>query len=128
MPFVMLRRVFRHEAASGVVLMLASALALVMANSPFAGLYDLLLSVHGSVRIDGFGIDKPMLLWINDGLMAIFFLLVGLEIKREILEGELSSWDQALLPAIAATGGMVAPALIYVVCNIGDPIALRGWA
>ncbi len=106
MPFVMLRRVFRHEAASGVVLMLTSALALVLANSPLAGFYDLLLSVHGSVRIDGFGIDKPLLLWINDGLMAIFFLLVGLEIKRELLEGELSDRSRAALPAAAAIGGM----------------------
>jgi len=78
MPFVMLRRVFRHEAASGVVLMLTSALALVLANSPLAGFYDLLLSLHASLHIGDFGIDKPLLLWINDGLMAIFFLLVRL--------------------------------------------------
>ena len=98
MPFVMLRRVFRHEAASGIVLMLTSALALAFANSPLAGFYDLLLSVHGSVRIGDFGIDKPLLLWTNDGLMAIFFLLVGLEIKRELLEGELS--DRSRRPCL----------------------------
>ena len=73
MPLGALQRLFRQEAASGIVLMLASALALALANSPFAEFYDLLLSVHGAVRIDGFGIDKPVLLWINDGLMAIFF-------------------------------------------------------
>src|SRR5215813_1178447 len=98
MPFGMLRRLFRHEAAAGIVLMLASALALVLANSSFAGTYDLLLNVRGSVRIGDFGIEKPMLLWINDGLMAIFFLLVGLEIKREVLEGELSDRKRAILP------------------------------
>src|SRR6202008_5079803 len=104
-----MRRLFRHDAASGVVLMLASALALVLANSRFAGLYDLLLSVHGSVRIGNFGIEKPLLLWINDGLMAIFFLLVGLEIKREVLAGQLSDRSGAILPAAAAIGGMGVP-------------------
>ena len=96
-----LQRLFRHEAASGIVLMLASALALALANSPLAGLYDLLLSVHGAVQIDGFGIDKPMLLWVNDGLMAIFFLLVGLEVKREVLGGELSERRRVILPVAA---------------------------
>ncbi len=73
-------------------------------------------------------LEKPLLLWINDGLMALFFLLVGLEIKRELLEGSLSSWRQAVLPALAATGGMAAPAAIYAAINAGDPVALRGWA
>jgi Na+:H+ antiporter, NhaA family len=104
-----LERLFRHEAASGIVLMLASALALVLANSPLAGFYDLLLSLHGSVRIGSFGIEKPLLLWVNDGLMAIFFLLVGLEIKREVLAGQLSDRSGAILPAAAAIGGMVVP-------------------
>src|SRR6266852_6298947 len=98
MPFDIVLRLFRHEAASGVVLMLAAALALAIANSPFAEFYDLLLNVRGSVRIGDFGIEKPLLLWINDGLMAIFFLLVGLEIKRELLEGELSDRKRAALP------------------------------
>jgi NhaA family Na+:H+ antiporter len=105
---------FRHEAASGVVLMLASALALVLANSPLAGFYDLLLSVHGSVRIGDFGIDKPLLLWTNDGLMAVFFLLVGLEIKRELLEGELSDRSRA--------------ALMYLGVSWKTPGAVSGWA
>jgi Na+:H+ antiporter, NhaA family len=77
MPFGTLQRLFRHEAASGIVLMLASALALALANSPFAGLYDLLLSVRGAVRIDGFGIDKPLLLWINDGAGVLSFSAAG---------------------------------------------------
>jgi len=128
MRFVMLQRLFRHEAASGVVLMLASALALVLANSPLSETYNLLLSVHGSVRIDGFGIDKPMLLWINDGLMAIFFLLVGLEIKREVLEGELSDRRRAILPVVAAIGGMTVPALIYLGITRNEPGATVGWA
>ena len=124
MPLATLRRMFRHEAASGVVLMLASALALVLANSPLAGFYDLLLSVHGSVRIGDFGIDKPLLLWINDGLMAIFFLLVGLEVKRELLEGELSDRSRAALPAAAAIGGMIIPALIYLGVSWNTPGAV----
>jgi NhaA family Na+:H+ antiporter len=128
MPFNKLQRLFRHEAASGVVLMLASALALVLANSPVSALYDLLLNVRGSVRIGDFAIEKPMLLWINDGLMALFFLLVGLEIKRELLEGELSDRRRAILPATAAIGGMTVPALIYVALTWGEPGALSGWA
>src|SRR6266446_5419702 len=107
MRFATLQRLFRHEAAAGVVLMLASALALVLANSPLAGAYDLLLGLRGSVRVGSFGIDKPLLLWINDGLMALFFLLVGLEIKRELLGGELSDRRLAILPVAAAIGGMI---------------------
>ena len=124
----LLQRLCRHEAASGVVLMLASALALGLANSPLAEFYNLLLSVHGSVKINGFGIDKPILLWINDGLMAIFFLLVGLEIKREVLAGELSDRARAILPVVAAIGGMTVPALIYLAITRNEPNAITGWA
>src|SRR5215471_17296972 len=123
-----LRRLIRHEATSGVVLMLASALALVLANSPLDASYDLLSSVRGSVRIGSFGIEKPLLLWINDGLMAIFFLLVGLEIKRELLAGQLSDRRRAILPAAAAIGGMVVPALIYLALTWRVPGAAAGWA
>ena len=128
MRFGMLQRLFRHEAASGIVLMLASALALVLANSPMAGFYDLLLSLRGSVRIGSFGIEKPLLLWVNDGLMAIFFLLVGLEIKREVLAGQLSDRSAAILPAAAAIGGMVVPALIYLGITWHAPSATAGAA
>jgi NhaA family Na+:H+ antiporter len=128
MQFAVLQRLFRHEAASGIVLMLAAALGLALANSPFAASYDLLLSVHGSVRIGDFGIDKPLLLWINDGLMAIFFLLVGLEIKRELIEGELSDSRRAILPAAAAIGGMIIPALIYLGFTWSTPGSAAGWA
>src|SRR5262249_57609851 len=100
-------------AASGVVLIVASALALILANSRFAAIYDMLLSVHASVRIGDYGIEKPLLLWINDGLMAIFFLLVGLEIKREVLEGELSNRKRAILPCAAPIRRIVNPALIH---------------
>jgi NhaA family Na+:H+ antiporter len=128
MLFATLQRLFRHEAASGIVLMLASALALVLANSPMAGFYDLLLSLRGSVRIGSFGIEKPLLLWVNDGLMAIFFLLVGLEIKREVLAGQLSDRSGAILPAAAAIGGMVVPALIYLGITWHKAGAASGWA
>ncbi len=118
----------KHEAAGGVLLMLAAAAALVLDNSPLAHLYDALLTVLMVVQIGGLALEKPLLLWINDGLMALFFLLVGLEIKREFLDGNLSSWRQALQPALAALGGMAAPALIYAAFNAGDQVALRGWA
>ena len=128
MLFAALQRLFRHEAASGIALMVASALALALANSPMAGFYNLLLSLHGSVRIGSFGIEKPLLLWVNDGLMAIFFLLVGLEIKREVLEGELSDRRRAILPVAAAIGGMIVPALIYLAIARNEPGAIAGWA
>ncbi len=118
----------KHEAAGGVLLMLAAATALVIDNSPLAPLYDALLTTPGVVQVGALALEKPLLLWINDGLMALFFLLVGLEIKRELLEGNLSSRRQAVLPALAALGGIAAPALIYVAFNADDPAALRGWA
>ena len=117
-----------HEAAGGVILMSAAALALVLDNSPLAWLYDALLATPVVIQISTLVIDKPLLLWINDGLMAIFFFLVGLEIKRELIWGRLSSWQQASLPAVAAVGGMLIPAAIYVAINAGDETALRGWA
>ncbi len=118
----------RHEAAGGVLLMCAAAAALVLNNSPLAWLYDALLTVPVVVKVGALAIEKPLLLWINDGLMALFFFLVGLEIKRELLEGNLSSWRQAVLPVLAAIGGMLVPALVFVAINIDDPQALRGWA
>jgi NhaA family Na+:H+ antiporter len=117
-----------HEAAGGMVLLAAAVLALLLANSPAASLYGALLDTPVSVRIGALGLDKPLLLWINDGLMAVFFFLIGLEIKRELLTGELSSLSRAGLPAIAAVGGMVVPALFYWSLNASDPVALRGWA
>ena len=127
-PIGPLSALLKHEAAGGVLLMLAAAAALALDNSPLAPLYDALLTVPVVVKVGALALEKPLLLWINDGLMALFFLLVGLEIKRELLEGNLSSWRQAALPALGAVGGMAAPALIYAALNAGDPVALRGWA
>ncbi len=118
----------RHDAAAGVLLLACAAIALILDNSPLSWLYDAILTTPVAVQIGALAIDKPLLLWINDGLMAVFFFLVGLEIKRELLGGRLSSWHQAALPAVAAIGGMVVPALIYVALNHGDPTTLRGWA
>jgi NhaA family Na+:H+ antiporter len=119
---------FHHEAAGGLILMAAALAALLIDNSPLSWLYALFLDTPVGVRAGPLALEKPLLLWINDGLMAVFFFLVGLEIKRELLRGELSSRAQATLPAVAAAGGMAAPALIYVAFNIGDPVGLRGWA
>ncbi len=124
-----IREFVRHEAFGGFLLVLAAAAALIIANSGWAAHYGLLETIKIGIRIgDAFAIDKPVLLWINDGLMAIFFLLVGLEIKREVVAGELASVRQALLPAVAALGGMFVPAGIYAAINWGDAVALRGWA
>ena len=123
-----IREFLRLEAAGGIVLGVATVLALIASNSGLARVYALFLDLPVELRLGQLQIAKPLLLWINDGLMAMFFLLVGLEIKRELVEGELSSLRQAALPAIAAVGGMAAPALIYVLCNQTDPAALHGWA
>ncbi len=128
MPIKMIRDFLKFEAAGGVLLGLAAVVALVMNNSALSSLYDSLLTVPVVIQIGGFIINKPLLLWINDGLMAVFFLLVGLEIKSEMLEGQLSSRQQVSLPAIAAIGGIVFPALIYCYINWGDAESMRGWA
>jgi NhaA family Na+:H+ antiporter len=110
------------------VLCAAAAIALVLANSTLAPYYAQLLDLPVAVQIGGFFLAKPLLLWVNDGLMAIFFMLIGLEVKRAVVEGELSSVSNAALPVIAALGGMAGPALVYLACNWGDAEALRGWA
>ncbi len=124
----MIEKFLRLEAASGLLLIAAAALALGFENSPLAWLYDRLLELPMAVQIGALVISKPLLLWINDGLMAVFFLLVGLEIKREVLKGELSSRSGAMLPVLAALGGMIAPALVFVAINQDTPENLRGWA
>jgi len=118
-----IRDFLRLEAASGMILVLAAIAAMVVANSPLAGLYASLVELPVEIRVGTFQIAKPLLLWINDGLMAMFFLMVGLELKREIVEGQLSDMRQAALPAMGAIGGMLAPALIYVWFNQGDAVA-----
>ncbi|MGE0502816.1 MAG: Na+/H+ antiporter NhaA [Rhizobiaceae bacterium] len=119
-PVSIFREFIDSESSGGIVLMAAAALALVVANSALAPVYfDTLHAYLGPLSVSH---------WINDGLMAVFFLLVGLEIKREVLDGQLSTWPRRILPGIAAAGGMVVPALIYVALNIDNPGALRGWA
>jgi Na+:H+ antiporter, NhaA family len=123
-----LQKFLRLEAAGGILLFICAMLALAIANSPLAAYYDILLDLPIEVRIGSFEIAKPVLLWINDGLMAIFFFLVGLELKREVIEGHLSSLRRASLPAIAAVGGMLVPAFFYWALNKNDPLASGGWA
>jgi len=121
-------RFFQLEAASGLLLIAAAALALIINNSPLSYLYNGLLDVPVVAQIGALKIAKPLLLWINDGLMALFFLLIGLEVKREVVEGHLSKPSQIVLPGAAAIGGMVVPALIYWFLNKDDPSATAGWA
>ena len=116
------------ESAGGILLMFSAMLAIVFANTSLAPYYELLLSTPIEIRIGAFEIAKPLLLWINDGLMAIFFFLVGLELKRELVEGELSDKRNIILPGIGAIGGMFVPAIIYLYFNCGDPVGIKGWA
>jgi len=116
------------ESAGGLLLVAAAALALICSNSPLRHAYDDLLKIPVEMRFGSFALAKPLLLWINDGLMAIFFLLVGLEVKREVIEGELSTPAQIVLPVAAGLGGMVVPAVIYFIFNRGNAAALNGWA
>ncbi|MDX9860794.1 MAG: Na+/H+ antiporter NhaA [Rhodospirillales bacterium] len=128
MPGQALLQFLKLEAAGGILLVVASAVAMIWANTPGGDLYFGLLGTKVSVLFGDTGLSKTLLHWINDGLMAIFFLLVGLEIKREVMEGNLSSLSQAALPSIAAVGGMVVPAAIYLALNWGNPFTTNGWA
>ncbi|WP_440974146.1 Na+/H+ antiporter NhaA [Pseudomonas koreensis] len=121
-------RFFQLEAASGLLLIAAALLALIINNSPLSWLYTGLLDTPVVPQIGALKIAKPLLLWINDGLMALFFLLIGLEVKREVLDGQLSKPSQIVLPGAAAIGGMVVPALLYWWLNRDNPPALDGWA
>lgn len=128
MPVAAIREFFKLESAGGICLFFAAVVAIILDNSALAPFYDGLLSVPVAVKIGALEIAKPSLLWINDGLMAVFFFLVGLEIKREALEGELSSVQQIALPGVAAIGGMAAPAAIYAYFNWSNPVDINGWA
>jgi NhaA family Na+:H+ antiporter len=121
-------KILHSKTAPGILLCLSALAALVFANTPLMDIYDGFKNIPVVFQAGAFIIDKPLLLWINDGLMAIFFLLIGLEIKRELIEGHLSSRDKAILPAIAAIGGLAVPALIYTYLNWNDDIAINGWA
>lgn len=123
-----IRDFLKLETASGIILVATAVAAIIVANSPLSGLYDALIDTPVEIRVGEFEVAKPLLLWINDGLMAIFFLLIGLELKRELVEGQLVDPRQMGLPAFGALGGMTVPALIYVATTWGDEVALQGWA
>lgn len=123
-----LKEFYDRESSTGILLIVVMIVALVLKNSFLSNAYNSFLYTPVEIRFGALQIAKPLLLWINDGLMAVFFLLVGLEVKRELLRGSLSSWHKASLPVIAAIGGMVVPALVYVGINRGEPLALQGWA
>jgi NhaA family Na+:H+ antiporter len=118
----------QSDSSGGVILIVVTLMALLIVNSPLSSYYNSFLHLHLGMRIGEYSLDKSLLHWINDGLMAIFFLMVGLEVKREILDGSLSSMRAIALPAIGALGGMLFPALVYIYFNIGDEVAMRGWA
>ena len=120
---------FIHKKSfAGVLLILATILALILQNSTLSEIYSSFLYTHVEIRFGHLQIAKPLLLWVNDGLMAVFFFLIGLELKREVLEGHLSSVSQIALPGFAAVGGMVVPALIFIAFNQGESFAMNGWA
>lgn len=123
-----LRDFLKLEAASGILLVGAAVLAMLVANSPLAGFYGALIDLPVEIRIGNLEIAKPLLLWVNDGLMAVFFLLVGLELKREFVAGHLADRRQIVLPGVGAVGGMLVPALIYLWFNQADAVAVQGWA
>lgn len=123
-----IRNFLSQESAGGILLLVAVAFAMLMANSPLSFLYEGFLNTPMQIRFGALDIHKPLLLWINDGLMALFFMLIGLEVKRELLEGELSSLSKASLPTFAAIGGMVMPAAFYLFFNHQDPVTSAGWA
>lgn len=127
-PLAFLTGFFKLESAGGILLMVTAVLAIIVANSPLEPYYALLLDTPVEIRVGALEIAKPLLLWINDGLMAIFFFLVGLELKRELVEGELSDKRNIILPGAGAIGGMLVPALVYLYFNIEDDAAISGWA
>mgnify|MGYP000038256247 FL=1 len=123
-----LQRFFKSGSAGGILLVMATFLALLFANTGLSTFYDLLLNIPVEIRLGEFEIAKPLLLWINDGLMAIFFFMIGLELKGELIDGQLSKPDKLILPVVAAIGGMAVPALVYAYFNWGDESAMGGWA
>jgi len=122
----LIQKFLSKEYASGILLFFAASLAMIAENSSLSGFYDSLLATQVEIRIDDFQIAKPLLLWVNDGLMAIFFFHVGLEIKREVLGGKLSELSAVTLPLFGAMGGILVPAGLYAFINLDDPAALQG--
>src|SRR3990167_4918329 len=128
MPIKALREFIKLETSSGIVLLVAALFANLFSNTPLRDFYEALFGTPIGFHLGFIAMSKSLLLWINDGLMAIFFLLVGLEIKREMLEGELNNFAKSVLPVVAAVGGMVVPALIYISMNASDAIRIQGWS
>lgn len=128
MPIFAIRNFLRLEASGGILLIGAALLAILVDNSPASGLYSSLLGLPFTIGLGDAVLSKPLLLWINDGLMAVFFLLIGLEVKRELFEGQLAGLDRVLLPAAAAVGGMAVPAAIFLAVTANEPGAREGWA
>lgn len=124
----LIQRFLKLESAGGLLLLFSAVVAMILANSPLEGLYNEFLNLPVSLQIGSFTIDKTLIHWINDGFMAVFFVLVGMEVKKELFEGSLSSYQQAIFPAIAAMGGMIVPALVYWFIAKQDPTLANGWA
>ena len=124
----MIREFIQRESSAGILLIIVTVLALILQNSALSDFYSSFLHTHVEIRFGDLQIAKPLILWVNDGLMAVFFFLVGLEVKREVLEGHLSSLGQIALPGIAALGGMLIPALVFIIFNRGESFAMNGWA
>ena len=122
------KQFIKNDASPGILLVLSAAVAMILANTPMVSGYSSFLEFPVSIQLGTFSIEKPLVLWINDGLMALFFFVVGLEIKRELFYGQLSSPDQVVLPLVAAIAGIAVPALIYVAFNYQDAVAMNGWA
>ena len=118
----------RKESSAGIILIMVTIAALLLQNGPLSSYYTSFLHTPVEIRFGDLQIAKPLLLWVNDGLMAVFFFMIGLEVKREVMEGHLSSVRQVTLPAIAAVGGMVVPALVFLLFNAGNEFAMNGWA
>ena len=123
-----IREFLKLEASGAILLLAGTILGLIFANSSLVVFYNYFLDVPVAIQVGKLEIAKPLLLWINDGLMAIFFFLIGLELKREFIEGELSNRSQIIMPLLGAVGGMLVPALIYVYFNINDSVGIKGWA
>ena len=128
MPIQIISKFFQLKSAAGILLLAAAIAAILVENSFLSDSYSKLLHTSVIIKISDFGIDKDLHHWINDGLMAIFFLLVGLEIKRELVQGHLSTREQFSLPAVAAIGGITIPAIIYIGLNFGNEVTSNGWA
>ena len=124
----LIQRFLKLESAGGILLLFSAAVAMLLANSPLSNQYNDFLNLPVSLQIGSFSINKTLIHWINDGFMAVFFVLVGMEVKKELFEGALSSYQQAIFPAIAAVGGMIVPALVYWFIAKQDPSLANGWA